>query len=242
MRFTYTIIEPDTSAILYLKSNLDQFEEFECLAMINEVELAEHVILKHVPDVVLLNIDEEHTPPFEMVEGLHQYLDTLPRVVALSKDTSKAINAIKSGFFDYWVMPSNELEIQKTIFKLKRVHKREKPVTICLKSYKDYRYLNTEEILYLKADNNTTDFFMKDGNRVSAYKTLKYFEERLPNNFIRVHQSYVINTEYISRINYGKSICMLTNGSHGLPFSKSYRSKIDEMIRRRSKNSVVNNL
>ena len=53
---------------------------------------------------------------------------------------------------------------------------------ICLKSYRDYQYLDTDEILYLKADNNTTDFYMKDGNTINAFKTLKTFEAKLPNN------------------------------------------------------------
>ncbi|WP_420845211.1 LytTR family transcriptional regulator DNA-binding domain-containing protein [Maribacter litopenaei] len=39
---------------------------------------------------------------------------------------------------------------------------------------------------------------MKDGTVVNAFKTLKTFEKQLPQNFIRIHQSYIVNTNYVS--------------------------------------------
>ena len=94
------------------------------------------------------------------------------------------------------------------------------PETLCLKSYSDYHYVDTKDILYLQADNNTTDFVMKDGTTISAYKTLKTYQQQLPKNFVRIHQSYILNTDYVSRINYGKSLCTLKLRKVQLPFSK----------------------
>ena len=110
--------------------------------------------------------------------------------------------------------------------------------TLCLKSYKDFQYLETDSILYLKADNNATDFIMKDGTTVSAFKTLKTFEEKLPKNFVRIHQSYIININYVSRINFGKSVCALKNGREQLPFSKTYRENVDGLKKILSKNTI----
>ncbi len=112
---------------------------------------------------------------------------------------------------------------------------------ICLQSYKDYQFLNTGEILYLKADNNATDFFLKDGSRVSAFKTLKSFEQQLPSNFVRIHQSYILNQHYISRINYGKSRCTLRFGKSELPFSRGYRKNVDALKQSLSLKSLGGN-
>lgn len=105
--------------------------------------------------------------------------------------------------------------------------------TIELKSYNDYRYLETEKIVYLRLDNNTTEFYMIDGSIVSVFKTLKSFEDKLPPNFIRVHSRYIVNMDFISRINYGKNV-IGTGGFEGahieeIPFSKSYRSNVDSI-------------
>ena len=101
--------------------------------------------------------------------------------------------------------------------------------TLCLQSYKDYQYLDTSEILYLQADNNATDFVMKDGRRISAFKTLKTFESQLPENFVRIHQSYILNRDYISRIHYGKNRCFLKFAKTELPFSRGYRTNVDSL-------------
>ena len=73
-----------------------------------------------------------------------------------------------------------------------------------------------------KADNNTTDFYMQDGSLVGAFKTLKSFEGVLPENFLRIHKSYIINKNYISRISYGKGICILKKESYKIPFTKTF--------------------
>ncbi len=108
----------------------------------------------------------------------------------------------------------------------------QKRADILLKSYNDYRYLDTNEILYLKSDNNSTDFFMRDGNIVSAFKTLKSFERWLPENFVRVHNNYILNADFLSRINYGKKYLGLKSSSGTqleLPFSDDYKENVERV-------------
>ena len=92
-------------------------------------------------------------------------------------------------FYDYILKPVNDFELRKSIARLKLKPKASsnKP---CLKSYKDYRFVEMDEILFLKADNTSTDFFMDDGSTISAYKTLKSSESILPDNFTRIHKLY----------------------------------------------------
>jgi DNA-binding LytR/AlgR family response regulator len=174
-----------------------------------------------------------------MVTELHQYIKEIPLLIGISKSKHYAYDALKNNFFDYWLLPYSEFDIRKTILRLrKKIPQKANAQTLCLKSYKDFHYLDTDQILYLKADNNATDFIMQDGRTISAYKTLKTFEKKLPDNFIRVHQSYILNVNHVSRINYGKSICALKSGKTQLPFSKSYRQNIDGLKKILSKNTI----
>lgn len=70
---------------------------------------------------------------------------------------------------------------------------------------------------------------MSDGNIVSSFKTLKTYETLLPNNFLRIHKSYIINKNHVSRIQYGKLICTIKKNSHDIPFSKTYLNNIETM-------------
>ena len=240
MNYTYIIIDSNASSKLQLQLYLQEYGDFSCVATAKNATEGLNSILKFIPDVVLINLNEEGMDYFQMVSELGQFIKTLPVIIGYSATKKYAYNAIKSSFFDYWILPHNEFDIRKTIMRLRKRHpKQHMPSTICLKSYNDYRYLDTDEILYLKSDNNATDFFMKDGNVVSAFKTLKSFEQRLPKSFIRIHQSYILNSRYVSRINYGKSICTLRNEhEEELPFSKTYKDKIDALKDMLSKTAI----
>ncbi|WP_313777830.1 LytTR family DNA-binding domain-containing protein [Flagellimonas meishanensis] len=240
MDYTYVIIDSDASSKLQLQLFLEEHGDFTFEGSAKGPMDGLDIILKHTPDVVLVNLNEEGMDYFQMVSELNQYIQTLPILIGYSKTKKFAYNAIKSGFFDYWILPHNEFDIRKSVMRLRKRHpKQTLPSTICLKSYKDYRYLDTREILYLKSDNNTTDFVMKDGRVVSAFKTLKSFEDMLPKSFIRIHQSYILNSVYVSRINYGRSICTLRNEQQEeIPFTKTYKDKIDALKEMLSKTAI----
>ena len=67
---------------------------------------------------------------------------------------------------------------------------------------------------------------MENGKIVNAFKTLKTFEKSLPGNFIRIHKSYIINKDYVSRVNFGKSICSLKLENNTIPFTHTYIDKV----------------
>lgn len=240
MEYTYNIIDSNAASKLQLQLYLEEYEGLVCTGVATSASEGLNTILKYNPDLVLINLGEEAMDYFQMVTELSQYLPTTPLIIGYAQSKQFAYNAIKSGFFDYWILPHNEFDIRKTILRLRKRHpKQDMPATICLKSYNDYRYLDTKNILYLKSDNNTTDFFMRDGSVISAFKTLKSFEDTLPPCFIRIHQSYILNSRYVSRINYGKSICTLNHGQEeDLPFSKTYRDKIDALKEMLSKTAI----
>lgn len=226
---TIFIIDKNISTIKSIKKVLKDFSEFNCIGTSSNTVNAMNVILKQSPDVVFLNIDAEIEKPFEFVQELKTIKNNVPLFIAISSLKENAYAAIKTGFIDILINPLAELEIRKTVLKLQNNFSIQFRKNICLKSYKDYQYLKTDEILFLKADNNTTDFYMSDGTVVNAYKTLKTFEDILPINFYRIHKSYIINKNFISRIQYGKSICSIKKSVQEVPFTKTYIAAIESI-------------
>ncbi len=110
---------------------------------------------------------------------------------------------------------------------------KEQTLIICVKSYGDYRYIDSNDILYFEADNNSTDIHLNNGEMITAFKTLKHFETVLPTtHFLRIHNSYMINIAQVSRIHTGNTVCYIKNSTTKLPFSKSYKENIDLIIAR----------
>jgi DNA-binding LytR/AlgR family response regulator len=128
---------------------------------------------------------------------------------------------------------SNEDETITFLPGKKVIIEQEQPLIICVKSYGDYRYIDSGDILYFEADNNSTDIHLKDGEMVTAFKTLKVFENVLPpNQFLRIHNSYIININQVARIHTGNSVCYIKNSTIKLPFSKSYKENVELIIHR----------
>lgn len=225
----YFIIDVDPHSIQSIKNVLEDYYEFNCIGVSCDFDSAMNTILKETPDLVFFNIDNNIKNPFEFVQELNLFNNDFPVFIALSSSKEKVYEVIKNGFFDFLFNPLTELEIRKSVLKVLKKIPPQSRKNICLKSYKDYQYLKTEEVLFLKADNNSTDFYMNDGTKVSAYKTLKTFEEILPSNFHRIHKSYIINKNFVSRIQYGKSSCTIKRNSHEVPFTKTYIENIESM-------------
>ncbi len=106
----------------------------------------------------------------------------------------------------------------------------EQPLILCIKSYGDYRYIDARDICYFQADNNSTDIHLNNGDMVTAFKTLKHFEGVLSPPFARIHNSYIVNRNYISRIHTGNAMCYIKNTTTKIPFSKSYKENVDKII------------
>lgn len=79
---------------------------------------------------------------------------------------------------------------------------------------KDYNFYS-QDILYLKADINYTEFYLSDGKKIISSSTLKHHEadERLK-DFLRVSKSYLVNKLYIGQyMAHHKDVRLyLTNG------------------------------
>ncbi|WP_223033643.1 LytR/AlgR family response regulator transcription factor [Hanstruepera marina] len=224
---SYFIIDNNDEITNTIKKVFADYSMFNSIGFSSYYDEAMNKILKKKPDIIFFNLDDVFKNSFEFVSELNSFMDAQPNIIGISKDKNTAYLAIKHSFVDFLLNPLTELEVRKSILKLKKKHLMKHSRTLCLKSYKDFQYLNIENILFLKADNNTTEFYISDGSVVNAYKTLKTFETNLPNDFLRIHKSYIVNKNYVSRINYGKLKCTIDNTSHVIPFTKTYIDNIE---------------
>ncbi|UNY98341.1 LytTR family transcriptional regulator DNA-binding domain-containing protein [Zhouia spongiae] len=223
---SYLIIASNKKTILSIENAFGQYSEFRSMGSTSCFIKATELLIKQRIDLVFINIEGFIGDAFAFMLELYLYDVDLPQFIALSSTKEQAYKAIKHGCFDYLTTPLSTAELHKSISRFQKSHKAYNNL-ICLKSYKDYQYLDTKEILFLKADNNTTDFHLTNGHIINAFKTLKTYESKLPEFFKRVHKSYIINTLKVSRIDFGKTSCWLRGYEKRIPFSKKFHSTIE---------------
>lgn len=234
MNYSYLIIGSNRDAVETIQKCLDSFQHYFCLGKIDNDSTTIEKLIRKQPNLVFLFYDPlaKNTKfSLDTVKELFQYMEVVPYFVLLSTSPQFALKAIQSGFSDYLLLPLDWHKLGKSLVKFK---KRMPPVfvpSICIKSYSDYRFIDFKDILYLKADNNTTDFILENEKTITAFKPLKHFEENLPYHFLRVHRSYIVNIHYISRVHLSKYRCYLDYNVI-VPFSASYRINIDYIIKK----------
>lgn len=216
-----------------------EFSEIVFKNVAEKQDEAINAVLKNNVNLVIINLDSIKINVAVFMLEIYNCKKNIPTVIALSDFKEKAYDAYRYNISDFLLKPLTETSIRKSLskFQTERITKPSK--TICLKSNKDYRYLDIDKILFLKADNNATDFYMTDGTIIGAYKTLKTFENTLPKNFLRIHKSYIINRNCISRIQYGKALCVIKNNLHKIPFTKTFIDNIDSINNTLFKNTVI---
>ncbi len=223
---SYHIFERNNQTIEKIESILSGYEGVIKTGTSSSFDEMMNSILQKMPKIIFFDMNSLPKSLCDLSTQISKYTNYSPVIIGLSKSKKNAYTAIKNNYFDYLLKPISELELRKSILRYKKTFDKETKKTICIKSYKDYRYLHADEILFLKADNNTTDFYLNDNTIVSAYKTLKTFENILPDNFLRIHKSYIINKNYVSRIQFGKSVCSIKSFTHHIPFTKTYIGNI----------------
>ena len=92
----------------------------------------------------------------------------------------------------------------------------------------DIKVIRFDEVMCCIAESNYTKIFLADGKKIVASRTLKEFESILHKPyFFRIHHSYLINLNYIQRIN--KTDGCIVELPHNINLDVA-RSKKDELM------------
>lgn len=211
-------------------SHFQSFEEYLCVGFCKDYKSALNTILVKKPDILFFHFSDEI--PLTLLYELKEFTHYLPYVVGIHEEEKMAYSALKHNASDFILLPLQEIEVRKTLYKFSMQQLKKSSAKLCVRSNGDYHFISLDDILYLKADNNTTDIHLLSGKVISGFKTLKYYESQLPSSFFRIHNSYVVNLNYVTRINVGKSDCYLQDNTIKLPFSRTYKEQIDLIIKR----------
>lgn len=99
-----------------------------------------------------------------------------------------------------------------------------------IKTDKKLIKLNFDDILFIKGLGNYVEIFMKNNKKYVYYKTLKDLIDKLPDEFMRVHNSYIINLKNVHHIEDNHLIIE----EHKITVAKSYKdcliSCIDKLL------------
>lgn len=89
---------------------------------------------------------------------------------------------------------------------------------ISVRSDRKNRQVPLSEIIYLESMGDYVHIHT-DSTSITTKETITHFEDTLPNYFIRIHRSFIVNGSYVSAFSYKE----LTVNGRKLPVSRTYK-------------------
>ncbi len=103
------------------------------------------------------------------------------------------------------------------------------PRTLLL-NIRQNRRVSLDQILYLEGDINYTRFYFQFRKRTIIAHPLKHFEpDLLPRGFLRIHRSFIVNSQFIKSTNLEALTVLLVDGTE-LKVARRRIKEISEFI------------
>ena len=146
-------------------------------------------------------------------------------IAYISAKSSYAMELFKIHPIDFLVKPVSDQDIHETIEEALRLYKRSN----ALFEYRANGYnckLSYKNIVYFYSENKKVNIVTAD-SVISFTGKIKDLTERLPKNFIQIHQSYIINMDHMYECSY-ETVRM--RGGVQLNISQPYRKQVRKHI------------
>lgn len=172
------------------------------------------------PDIVFLDIEMPYGNAFDLLDKVNP---ARFEVIFITAFDNYAIKAIRYTALDYILKPVNINELKEAVRKaiirleersvntrissLLNNFKQENSSThkIALPTIQGFRFENVNKIMYIQAEGNYTFVFIEGQKKELVSKSLKEFEDILPENiFCRVHYSHIININFVKKYFKGR--------------------------------------
>lgn len=195
------------------------------------------------PDIVFLDIEIEEGTGFDVLQQC-DYKEF--EVIFITGFDDQAIKAIKVGALDYLLKPVDDDEFKAAVLKALKattskntVEKQAEVVfdywnespkkKIILKTLDYIHSVLEENIIYCKSDGNYTTFYRQNADKIVISKSLKKVEEILSeDNFIRCHQSYMVNKNHV--VKYSHQGYLIIKSDMKIPVSGSRKEAVLSVI------------
>jgi len=200
-------------------------------------------IARHRPDLVFLDVEMPGESGIEMLREL-QPADF--QVIFVTAHQDYTIDAIRLSALDYLLKPVRTEELVNAVRRMRdrdeAVDRAEQLKTLVdnlgekdpkmgISTKRGILFVRISDIVRCESESNYTRIFLAQGEHHLASKTLKHFEELLGrHNFVRVHQSHLVNTRYIGEYIRGDGgTLVLTNGT-SVEVSRRYKEHLMGVI------------
>lgn len=220
------IVDDEPKAIELIVSYLKYFSSFELLGTFRNGLKALEFLNTQTVDVVFLDINMPHLSGL----SLSKMIAPKTSIVFTTAYSEHALESYDVNTMDYLLKPISLERFSKTITKL--IEKQElqnsapstfsdTSPTLFVKSGLETHQLQIAEIDYLQKDGNYMHYFVSD-KKIMARQSIAEALETLPETFIQIQKSYIVNLSKIDSV----TAAHVHIGTTQIPIGSQYKSNV----------------
>lgn len=235
------IIDDEDTGITTLRFLIEKhIPEIRVVAECNRARDGVSIIEDYMPEIVFLDISMPELDGFQVLEKL-EWKDF--SLIFTTAHREHALKALRQNAFDYLLKPIYHKELRSTIDRISAKQEsrqatirdydfgaledicRSRLARIGIPSKDGVEYVEPADLIFLHSQANYTSIRLKNGTDLLTTRRLGEFETLLCSaqaNFLRVHNSYIINLHKVSRYIRETELIVMTD-QEKIPLSKSRR-------------------
>jgi two-component system, LytTR family, response regulator len=225
MTITCLIADDEPLAVQLLEDYIQQAGELTLVhKCYNAIDA--HAFLKQQPvDLLFLDINMPKLTGMELTS----LLPPTQKIIFTTAYSEYAVQSYEKNAVDYLLKPISFERFMQAVAKTEKLFTGGKPekentiassdtASVFIKSGKAIIKMSFHKIIFIEGLKDYVTFYTVD-EKVVVYKRMKELEETLPANFIRIHNSYIINSNHIHKVEDNHVFA----GMERIPVSEKYR-------------------
>lgn len=233
------IIEDEAVARDVLKTYLGKYcPQIEIIGEATNYKEAIAGIHELIPQLIFLDVEMPFGNAFDVLEACKDLSFETIFVTAFSEYSLKALNQsaayyiLKPVSIEELILAVNKVqqEILKTeLFNRNKIivenFREQQPEKrqVILPVLGGFEVVRMEEIIRLQGNGNFTDIYLTDGSKKMVCRFLKHFSEILPNPFLRIHKSHIININFVRSYHKALGGYVLLSDNSEIEVSPAYK-------------------
>ena len=202
-------VQLDLMALTY------EIEEYE-----SGISLLEHIDKKE-PDILFLDIEMPGMGGMDTAKALRN-LEKKMLIIFITAYPDYVFQGYEVHAFHYILKPYEKTKLKEVLENAVKELSAMEEQFYMVQQKSGVLRLSLREIAYFKSDKRNVCAIRKNGEQISFYEKLDAVEAELPDFFQRIHNRYLVNMHYISRVESSSCIC----NSEELPVSRTYKQPL----------------
>lgn len=219
-------IDDNSDALRQLSSYIGKIPQMKLVATCRSVQEAQNFLRDEVVDAVFTDIDFPQANGIQFVRSLRPQ----PIIVFTSARAEYAVDAYRVNAAHFLLKPYTFEDFKCAAERVRQCYaERYSPCPLTTGTDRDHMFLKTEHrvvrietanIVYVEAQSEYLKIHLEDQKPVMVLLSMKRMEGFLPQNFMRIHRSYIINLNRLQETS--RLRVRLTNGEQ-LPIGDHYK-------------------